>query len=332
MIPNINPVSEDLRTQFRTNPTAYHTFRKTIEVDGNVVHEASLLGSPMQTGGQAHFRSLMSSRLSSKPEIIASIIPTFSPGCRRLTPGPGYLEALIAPNVDFVSTGIDCVTGSGVESADGRVIELDVLVCATGFKASAPPPFDVIGVNNTSIAERWTPFPETYLSLAVDGFPNYFIMLGPNSAIGSGSLTKILEQEGDYILQCIRKLQKEDYAAMSVKAARVADFSEFCECYFKGTVYAENCSSWYKTGERVTGLWPGSTLHALEAMRRPRWEDWEWEGVDAEGNGLDWLGNGWSVAQLGEGDPAWYIEEGEVDVPIEGEPERAQEKLGRPWG
>jgi hypothetical protein len=167
-------------------------------------------------------------------------------------------------------------------------------------------------------------------------------MLGPNSAIGSGSLTMILECEGDYIVKCIRKLQKEDYASMCVKKERVEDWTEYCRIYFQNTVYTDQCNSWYKSqggkGDRITGLWPGSTLHALEALRAPRWEDFEWDSLEAAGNRLKWLGNGWSVTHTKEesgdgfgGDPAWYLEPRFQSVPVAGKPEEDPEFKMRPF-
>lgn len=288
---------------------------------------------------------MMTSRLSSKPEIAEALIPSFAVGCRRLTPGPGYLEALVEDNVDFVTTKINAVDENGIILADGRRVDIDVLVCATGFNTSTAPPFGVIGQNGLTLRERWSPFSETYLTVMVDQFPNYFIMLGPNAAIGSGSLTIILEAQGDYIVSCIRKLQKEDYTSMVPKAARVHDFSQYVDEYFKKTVYMDGCNSWYRTQytakaenregkggamkERITALWPGSTLHALVAFRAPRWEDFEFES--ASENKLGWLGNGWSVTQQGDGDPAWYLNSDIVDVPHAGKPEDGEKWKARPF-
>lgn len=301
----------------------------------------------MQGAGVAHLREAMQQRLASKPEIAGFLIPSFSIGCRRATPGPGYLEALCESNVDFVTDGIAGVTSSGVRLESGRELALDVLVCATGFQTSKAPPFPITGRGGLTLAERCTPFPEAYLSLAVDSFPNYFMMLGPNSAIGAGSLNVILEAEGDYIVKCIRKLQKEDYATMTVKLERVRDWREYCHEYFKKTVYTDECNSWYKsdegTGDRIIGLWPGSCLHAVEALRAPRWEDFDWESRDGPGaNALRWLGNGWSVthskADQGQGsgreyqgDPAWYLEPLFLDVPLEEQPEEDREFKMRPF-
>lgn len=287
----------------------------------------------MQQEAVKAFRAMMKERLAKKPEIIDALTPSFAVGCRRLTPGPGYLEALVEDNVEFISDKIVSITPNAVVLETGREVEIDALVCATGFNTSAPPPFQVYGKIGKSLQERFTPHPETYLSMAVDGFPNFFMMLGPNSAIGSGSLTMMIETEGDYIVKCIRKLQREDYLSLSPKAERVRDFSDYCQEYFKKTVYMEECNSWYRSeggkGNRITGLWPGSTLHCLEALRAPRWEDFEYERRDE--NGLRWLGNGWSVTQLGDGDPAWYLEPSMMNVPVQGKPEEDEEFKMRPF-
>ncbi|KAI0444545.1 flavin-binding monooxygenase [Xylaria telfairii] len=333
------------RQEFAQDPEKLFNFRKEIEVDGNTIHEVSFRNSGMQRDGMALFRAAMQQRLALKPEIAEFLIPSFGIGCRRATPGPGYLEALGESNVDFITDKIAAVTSDGVTLVSGREVPLHVLVCATGFQTSKAPPFPLVGQGGITLAERFTPFPEAYLSLVVDSFPNYFMMLGPNSAIGSGSLTSILEAEGDYIVKCIRKLQKEDYATMTVKPERVRDWREYCHEYFKNTVYTDKCNSWYKsdggTGDRIIGLWPGSTLHAMEALRAPRWEDFDWESRDA--NRLRWLGNGWSVTHTKadeeeqsrgreyEGDPAWYIEPRFVDVPLEQRPEDDPEFKMRPF-
>lgn len=297
----------------------------------------------MQRGAIGAFGENMKNRLLKRPDIAEFLIPSFGIGCRRSTPGPGYLEALVQDNVDFITDPIETITATGITTKTGREVSVDVLVCATGFNTSSAPPFPIYGRGSLSLQERFTPFPTAYLSLAVDQFPNFFMMLGPNSAIGSGSLTVILENEGDYIIKCIRKLQKEDYATMSIKPERVHDWSEYCHEYFKRTVYTDTCHSWYKSeggsGDRIIGLWPGSTMHALEALRAPRWEDYDYETLDGEGgNGLKWLGNGWSITHMkGEGenewggDPAWYIEPQFVDVPLPAHPEDDEKLKMRPF-
>ena len=340
------------RAEWAADPDgAYFRLRKAFETDGNAIHDSTIMGTDMQQLFQGMFRSGMQERLRDRPDLFDLIVPDFAPGCRRLTPGKGYLEALMQPNVEVLAeavTGADA-TGLFVSSSDHRDgggggrrrhLDVDVIVCATGFKVSEPPPFSIRGRDGLELADRWADAPESYLSVAVDGFPNFLMMFGPNSAIGFGSLTKILEAECDYIVQVVRKLQREDYATIEPKAARVADFSQYIDAYFANTVYMDSCRSWYRTqggtGNRICGLWPGSTVHALETLRSPRWEDFEYETVDAVAgnpspNWLRWLGNGRSKTQEPGGDPSWYINPNEVDIPVEGRPEDDPRYLIRPW-
>lgn len=329
------PVTPEQQQRFTSDPSAYLAFRKAFESSGNTIHDSTILHTPMQTAFQALFRDAMAQTLSPNPSLSADLIPTFAPGCRRLTPGTGFLESLLAPNVTVHFSPITSITPTTVLTTTNPSAPLpafDVLVCATGYHVSSPPPFPILGRASLPLSTRWATRPSTYLSLAVDGFPNLLMLFGPNSAIGFGSLTRVLEAETDYLVAAIRKLQKDGYASLEPRRERVRDFVEYVDAYFAGTVYMDECRSWYKRGGKVVGLWPGSTLHALEALRSPRWEDWVFESVDGGegGNALGWLGNGWSLCET-EGDPSWYVNPDEVEVPMEGRPEEGKRFKARPW-
>ncbi|KAM0424516.1 hypothetical protein ACHAPT_010230 [Fusarium lateritium] len=321
--------SPEQRNKFAMDPEYYLHFRTAIERDGNSAHSLTLKDSQAQKLVRDDLTVLMRKKLERKPHIFESLLPDFGVTCRRLTPGPGYLEALTEDNVEFINTPIIRATETGLTLQNSEEKKLDILVCATGFQTSAPPPFPVIGRHGHTMQQRFEPYAETYLSLATDGFPNYFMMLGPNAAIGTGPLTTMIERTGDYIVKCIRKLQKEGISSMEPKATRVKDFSRIIEEYFKGTVYLDNCSSWYKNkrGDRITGVWPGSALHAMETLRSPRWEDFDYvyseDGAGGEGNRLAWLGDGWSAAQVdpGEGELAHFLQPELMDIPAQPFPE-----------
>jgi hypothetical protein len=306
--------------------------RKTLEDEAAKVYPLTLMGTKEQRGAQEFFKKQMKEQLQARQDLL-QIIPKFAPGCRRLTPGPGYLKALQQENVTFISQKIDEVTERGIKLASGEEVELDVLICATGYDVEAPPTFELTGRNGTTLAEKWKPHFESYISLAVDEFPNFFLIAGPNCGLGSGSLLSVFEAQGDYIVKVIRKLQKEDYASIEVKPQRVADFSQYIDEYFKGTVYTDECSSWYRAGRlgsRVVALWPGSSAQCLEVLRAPRWEDYEFESADPTGNLLRWMGNGWSQV-LTEGDPSWFLDRDVVDAPDEGKPEDSDFYRRRPF-
>jgi len=126
----------------------------------------------------------MQKRLNHNAALIDTIIPDFPVGCRRLTPGPGFLEALVRDNVEVVSSGIEKIVPGGVQTTDGREIEVDVLVCATGFDTSYRPKLPLIGTEGRSLAQEWTAnIPEAYFGIAVPGYPNYFSTTGNGGRI-----------------------------------------------------------------------------------------------------------------------------------------------------
>ncbi|KAF5551581.1 monooxygenase [Fusarium phyllophilum] len=311
MDPSQTKFSRRHQEQLARQPQRFYKMRKTLEDEAATIYPLTLMGTDIQNG----------------------IIPSFAPGCRCLTPGPGYLKALQQDNVTFISQKIEEITERGIKVASGEEVDLDVLACATGYDVEAPPTFEISGRNGKTLTEKWKPHFESYISLTVDEFPNFFLIGGPNCGLGSGSLLSVFEAQGDYIVKAIRKLQKEDYATIEAKSERVADFSQYIDEYFKGTVYTDECSSWYRAGRlgsRVVALWPGSSAQCLEVLRAPRWEDCEFESADPTGNLLRWMGNGWSQV-LTEGDPSWFLDPDVVDAPDEGKPEESDFYRRRPF-
>ena len=311
-----------------------------IELQLQSVHGATLKGTPEQIGAREVFLENMKQRLGRKPEIIDDLIPSFPPVCRRLTPGPGSLEALTDDKVDVITSKITRVYADGIVTADGKHHPTDVLVCATGFDTTFTPLFPIIGHSGVPLAERWKQTPETYMSFSTDGFPNYFICLGPNAALGEGNLLLLVEKEIDYFTKCVMKMQRDNIRSMSVRRDAVKRFTQYCDQYFSRTVFSEKCRSWYKGGTedgRITALWPGrflcglvqisilgkaacnmliyagSSLHALNAMANPRWEDYEYEYVNDNPSG--WLGDGWTENEKNKTINVDYLNDDQLDYP-----------------
>lgn len=206
------------------------------------------------------FVRILATQLTTNP----AVVPDFAVCCRRLTPGPGYLEALCEnnasrnasatihwannrlPQVDFVPSEILAITSTGIETADGKHTDLDVIICATGedlrlvchlqvlksqtgFDTSFHFDFDVIGRNGRNLRDHYTPHPRTYLAVATEGFPNWFQALGPNAAVGAGSLLILMEKQVEYAVEATLKLQRERLKSMEIKAEAVDDFDEYLD-------------------------------------------------------------------------------------------------------
>ncbi|KAI0311859.1 FAD/NAD-P-binding domain-containing protein [Amylostereum chailletii] len=306
--------TEDERKLF-SDPEKFRKFRHALEGELNSLHSLSIRGSELQKATKAAFEEDMKQKMASKPGLAEKMTPKWSVFCRRLTPGPGYIEALCQPNSTFETTPIKRVTRTGVELVDGRHNDLDVLVCATGFDVTYHYPFDVIGRGGQKLNDRWTPYAEAYISMAVDGFPNLFFAYGPNSGVNSGSIIVIIEKQVDYAIAATLKLQRERLKSMEVKKEATRDWVEHMRDYFPKTVYSDECHSWYKVQDgTVVGLWPGSSLHCIRTLSNPRWEDYNYEPFDNTHNRLYWLGTGQTENERTlSGDRAWYLNN--VDVP-----------------
>lgn len=303
---------------WRQDPASYIKYRKALEVGMQGGFAITHRDTPEHKEAREVFDKGMRERLKKKPEVVEHMLPDFPPLCRRLTPGPGYLEALCASNVDVIPQPISHIDSTGIVTSDGTHRAVDAIICATGFNTSFQGRFPVIGRNNQNLQTRYAKRPETYLSLCTDNFPNYFQSLGPNAGLGNGNLLMIIEAVQHYIGQVLRKLSTENIRTIEPKPQVVQNFTSYCDAFFKRTVFSAECGSWYKSSPpgtdpsqrgkgRVTALWPGSSIHAIKALERVRWEDYEMETVD--GNEFGWFGDGWGVAekeQDAEG-LSWYL-------------------------
>lgn len=306
--------SEADKELWRNDPAAYLDYRKSLEegLQGN--YGITQNGSLKSIAAQVRYAGNMRERLQTKPEIADLLVPEFPPYCKRITPGPGYLEALTEPHVNTIPQAITHVDAEGVITADGTKREVDTIICATGFDTSPGQGFPIYGRDGINLREKYRIRPKTYLGVCTDNFPNFFQSLGPNTWQGGGSLLIMMETVHDYMGQILRKLAYGNITTIEPKRKQVENFTNYCDEYFKRTVFSANCVSWYKTttaaGEpRVSALWPGSSLHGVKVFETPRWEDFEMESYD--GNDFGWFGNGWTMGEKQQGDNreslTWYL-------------------------
>ena len=119
----------------------------------------------------------MKDKLGHDNPLLKYILPTFGVGCRRPTPGNGYLEALTKPNVRVVTDSISEIVPEGIKTSNGEILKVDMFICATGFDISFCPRYPIVGDNGIQLGNQWKEKPEAYLSLAVPNFPNHFSKL-----------------------------------------------------------------------------------------------------------------------------------------------------------
>ncbi|KAL4935626.1 hypothetical protein BDV06DRAFT_234137 [Aspergillus oleicola] len=300
--------NEEQKQVFLNDPKKYLAYRKKIESELNSRFRFILNGSREQAEARAAAERDMRARLAKKPGIADLIVPTnFAVGCRRPTPGAGYLEALCEDNVSVVSQTIQEITPKGIRTADGVEHEFDVIVCATGFDVSWKPAYPTIGRDSRSLSKEWAEAPSTYLSMAVPHFPNYLIFNGPFGPYGHGSFLPITETLSKHFMQMFRKMSEEGISTFDVKEEAVADFAQHRRLFLPRTAWNSPCRSWFKGG-KVDGeimMWPGSRIHFFETMAHPRWEDYNLTYTTA--NRFGYLGNGFAVRESDGRDLTWYL-------------------------
>lgn len=251
----------------------------------------------------------MSEKLKHDPELCDKLIPKWELGCRRITPGEGYLESFTRANVHLTQSPITKISENGLYTTDGKFHEVDVLVCATGFDVSYSPKYPIIGRNGVSLGKKWAHEPESYMSLACPDMPNYFIFTGPNAVVGHGSLMEGLGWAADYMVKWIIKMAEEDIKSVAPKQEAVDEFIAYGDQIHKTLTWTGGCRSWYKNNRvdgRVTATFAGSAMLFRRLISQIRTEDFD---VRYRGpNRFKFLGNGFMEYEL---DPknnlSWYV-------------------------
>jgi cation diffusion facilitator CzcD-associated flavoprotein CzcO len=243
--------------------------------------------------------------LAKKPELIENLIPDFSPSCRRLTPGPGYLESLAEDNVAYIQTPIKEFTETGIVTVDGKHREVDAVFCATGANVDFIPSFPIIA-HGVNLRDAWSPggkwgHPYTYLGLASPGFPNLLWTLGAHAAGVTGTVPQALEVQLTYYAKLLRKVSSQGIKSVTPSTAATEDFIAYANRFFASTVFTENCRSWAnggKAGGFIHGHWPGSAAHLTIIRKEPRWEDWDFAYASEEGGRFGYFGDGYTEKEL----------------------------------
>lgn len=209
------------------DPEKHRAYRKMLQHGMNRGFKLFKKDSPQNKASTEITIERMRKALNYDEELCKKLIPDWTLGCRRLTPGEGYLEAFLLPHVDLTQSHIKSIDATGINTEDGKHYDLDVIVCATGFDVSNIPHYPVTGRNGITVAEKWKDEPESYLSLACPDFPNYFIFTGPNATVGHGTIISSMDWSADYMIKWLRKVASEQIRSISPKQSATDEFVRY---------------------------------------------------------------------------------------------------------
>jgi cation diffusion facilitator CzcD-associated flavoprotein CzcO len=197
-------------------------------------------------------------------------IPGYRMGCKRVLFSSDWYPALARPDVDLVTAPIERIAPEGVVTAGGTLRPADVIIYATGFRTQEfLVPMTVTGLGGRRLDEAWRDGAEAYLGITVAGFPNFFLLYGPNTNLGGNSIIYMLESQVGYVLAALRSLTAHRLAWIDVRPEVHAAFSAWVRKASLATVWQSGCQSWYTTASgRNTSNWPRQTFRYRSAVRR----------------------------------------------------------------
>jgi cyclohexanone monooxygenase len=193
-------------------------------------------------------------------------------GCKRLVFATDYLQALTQPNVEVVSSPARSLRARSLVTADGRELDVDVVLCATGYAAADYlGQIDVVGERGVTLRETWSDGAYAYLGMAVPGFPNFFMLYGPNTNVGSNSVIFMLEAQARYIVRALTYMRRRRRPYVAVRPATMSDFIAKIDEWMAGTVWLTRCSNYFRAANgRVVTQWPRSARAFWAITRRFR--------------------------------------------------------------
>jgi cation diffusion facilitator CzcD-associated flavoprotein CzcO len=203
-------------------------------------------------------RTYMESQISD-PVLRTKLVPDYQIGCKRILVSDDYYRAIQRPNVSLVTERIEAMQQTGIVTADGVLHHADVVILGTGFRPTDPPLApQVIGRDRRSLADVWQGSPSAYMGTTVAGFPNLFMLLGPNTALGHSSVMLMVEAQIEHVLGVLRQLELRGAGAADPDPTAQRAYVAMIDARLATSTWnAGGCSSWYldRTGRNST-LWP----------------------------------------------------------------------------
>jgi len=278
IMPQANPAYTDVeQAEFRRNPAGIAELRRTMAQlfsDGfaNAVVDAS---SPAMALIEETCRQNLEGSVRD-PALRERLRPSYRAACKRLVISPDFYQAIQQPNAELVTSPIERIEAAGVRTADGRLHELDVLVLATGFRADRfMRPAQVIGEDGLALDDAWAERPVAYLSISIPGFPNLFMLNGPNGPVGNFSLIEVAELQIAYILQLVALLRDGRARAVAPRANATAAFDAARTDAAKTSIWSTGCKSWYLDQRGVPASWPWTFERFRSEMAAPKLDAYE---------------------------------------------------------
>ena len=277
-----NAYSEEERARFASDPELLRTMHDNL-AEAFGAFATAVIDADSQ--GMAMIERLCRENLDTvaDPELRERLRPSYRAGCKRLVVSPDFYAAIQAPHAELVDVAIEGVEPNGVRTVDGVLHELDVLVLATGFHADAfMRPMAVTGRDGVTLAARWSPRPNAYLSISMPDVPNFFMVNGPNGPVGNFSLIEVAERQLGYILQLVALLRDGRAREIAPTTQAMEDHEAARVAAAKDSIWVTGCRSWYLDDRGIPATWPWTFDRFRQAMAAPNLDCFELVGAQPD--------------------------------------------------
>ena len=245
---------------YRRFPQTLNAYRQSLYwmLEGRVL---GFVGNPrILKVGELQARRHIRSQIKDK-ELRKKVTPDFHFGCKRVLISNNYYPALAQDNVSVLTGGIREVRGNVIVDNQGRERAVDCIIYGTGFKAQDPIPAGMVsGRGGQDLLEAWKDGAEAYKGSTVAGFPNFFLLMGPNTGLGHSSMVYMIESQIQYVLDAVKKMERRGWRSVEVKPEAQSRYNASVHAKLGDSVWHTGCQSWYvnENGKNTT-LWPGFT-------------------------------------------------------------------------
>jgi cation diffusion facilitator CzcD-associated flavoprotein CzcO len=270
IVPRLDyPIPASQRALFRRLPITQRLKRLRIYLRNELTALGLLYRPKLMKAGIEIAQKHLESQVPD-PILRAKLTPNYAMGCKRILVSGDFYPALGQPNVDVITDHIREVRAQRIVTADVQEHAVDAMICGTGFHVTDTSfPGHVRGCGGQTLAEAWQAGPSAYLGTAVAGFPNLFILIGPNTGLGHSSMVYMIEAQVVYILDALDVMRRRDVQAVSLRPEVQATFLAEMRRRMQGTAWSSGCSSWYLDAHgHNTTLWPGFTFEFKHRTRR----------------------------------------------------------------
>ena len=216
-------------------------------------------------------------------ETRAALTPQYTLGCKRLLLTNTWIPTLARPDVALVASGIERITPRGIVDKNGVEHAVDTIIFGTGFTPTEPPVAQLLcGADGTTLAQHWAGSPTAHRGTTVAGFPNLFLMYGPNTNLAHSSIVYMLESQAAYISDALSTMDEHGAASVHVRPEAQRAYNRWVDEQLAGTVWnAGGCSSWYiDANGRNSAMWPTFTWRFRKLTRRFDRQNYELAKVD----------------------------------------------------